>query len=90
MKRMEQILEGGSMSCMIDPKLMTIEEEIQKIYGPMDTQSEHFKKLMKAFQEQNMETNIVMHQKEDKMRGTYIEHFSNLNLKKNIYWRKII
>lgn len=70
MKRLETIFEGKPLNCKADPKWPTAGDEIQKIYGPMDTESEHFKKLMEAFEEQFIELNCLMLEKENKLMGT--------------------
>lgn len=67
--RLEQIFEGVKLDCTVDLKWLEFEKDIQKYYGPMDTDSEHFKQLFVEFQMQRWEMIIDMFEEETKMMG---------------------
>ncbi len=47
-KRLIQIFESVQLDCKVDPRLMMVGDEIQKIHGPMDIKSEHFARMVDA------------------------------------------
>ncbi len=71
LSRREQILEGVNLGCTVDLKWLEFEKDIYKYYGPMDTDSEHFKRLFIAFQMQRWEMIIDMFEQESKMMGRH-------------------